>query len=300
MKRYPALITCACLALCAQAASAQTVATPAEAKKEEVVTLPTFSITETPANAYVSKQALSGTRVAMNIQDIPQTVSVVTSQLIQDTLGQRIIDVAKYVTPIVESTIAYGDRYQIRGFQVSHEFIDGMEISGLDGYSNSLAAYNIERIEIIKGPNAILVPGGTAGGQINPITKSPIMKDQASVTLELAQYFGNAISTDINRIVSGKHGIAARVVAAYWDSKGYQMYNFRKGYMFAPSLSWQLSPTNKLTAKLEVMDVKQEAAMNLPMDPSIGSNGYAILPRGLPRNWSFADNDGGDVLHRQQ
>ena len=47
----------------------------------------------------------------------------------------------------------------------------------------SLAPYNIERVEIIKGPNAILVPGGSPGGQMNPITKSPIMKDQASVTL---------------------------------------------------------------------------------------------------------------------
>ena len=108
MKRYPALFTCACLALCAQAASAQTVAAPAEAKKEDVVTLPTFTITETPANPYVSKQALSGTRVAMNIQDIPQTISIVTNEFLRDSMSARMLDAAKYVTPVVESTLPFG------------------------------------------------------------------------------------------------------------------------------------------------------------------------------------------------
>lgn len=291
MKRYPALIACACFALGAQAASAQTAAP--DARKEDVVTLPTFTITEQPANPYVSKQALSGSRVAMNIADIPQTVSVVTSDFIKDTMSQRLLDAAKYITPVVESTLPVGgDRYTIRGFQVSHEFIDGMVISGEDGYSMSIAPYNIDRVEIIKGPNAILVPGGAPGGQFNPITKSPIMKDQASATLELAQYVGNAISTDINRIISPDKGIAGRVVLAYWDTDGYQKNYFRKGWMVAPSLSWQLSPNHKLVAKAEFVHNEESPAISVPLDPAVGSDDYARLARGLPRDWSFAgDND---------
>jgi len=275
-------------------ASAQTTpaapTTPAE-KKDEVVTLPTFTITETQDNPYVSKQALSGTRVAMDIMDIPQTVSIVTSDFIKDSMSQRMLDAAKYVTPVVESTLPVGgDRYTIRGFQVSHEFIDGMVISGEDGYSMSLAPYNIDRIEIIKGPNAILVPGGAPGGQFNPITKSPIMKDQSSVTLELAQYIGNAVSTDMNRIISQEKGIAMRLVAALWDSEGYQKNLFREGYMFAPSLAWQLSPTTKFVAKFELVHNEESTAMSIPIDPAIGSDGYAVIARGLPRDFSFGSD----------
>jgi iron complex outermembrane recepter protein len=268
-----------------------TTAKPEAAK--EVIQLPTFVISETPANPYVSKQALSGTRVAMDLQDIPQTVSVLTSDFIKDTMSQRMLDAAKYITPVVESTLPVGgDRYTIRGFQVSHEFIDGMVISGEDGYSMSLAPYNIERVEIIKGPNAILVPGGAPGGQFNPITKSPIMKDQASVTLELAQYVGNAVSTDINRVISQEKGIAGRVVAAYWDTDGYQKNYFRKGFMFAPSFSWQLSPTTKFVAKAEFVHNEESPAISVPIDPAVGSDGYAIIARGLPRDFSFgSDND---------
>ncbi len=289
----------AALSISPIAGMAQTAA-PAkpEAAKETVVELPTFTITETPANPYQSKQALSSSRVAMNIQDIPQTISVVTSDFIQDSMSLRMLDAAKYVTPVVESTLPIGgDRYMIRGFQVSHEFIDGAEISGQDGYSASQMPYNIERIEIIKGPNAILVPGGSPGGQFNPITKSPIGKNQDSVTLEVAQYFGTAISADVNRVISkNDNSMAMRVVAAYWDSNGYLKNQFRTGYMFAPSFSWQLSPAHKLIIKGEFMQNRESIISGLPIDPSIGSDGYARIAPGLPRDWTFGDKS--DFRHR--
>jgi iron complex outermembrane receptor protein len=124
------------------------------------------------------------------------------------------------------------------------------------------------------------------------------MKDQGSVTLELAQYFTNAISTDINRIVSVDKGIAARLVAAYWDSEGYLKNHHRKGFMFAPSVSWQLSPAHKLTVKAEIMRNDEAQISGMPLDLSVGSTDYAILAKNLPRDWSFGDGD-LDNRHRE-
>lgn len=283
------------LALTACPLAAQTTSTVDGGTRDAAVTLPRFTINEKPANPYVSKEALSGTRVAMDIQDIPQTVSVVTGEFLKDTMSQRMLDAAKYVTPVVESTLPIGgDRYTIRGFQVSHEFIDGMVISGEDGYSMALAPYNIDRIEIIKGPNAILVPGGAPGGQFNPITKAPLMQDRSSFTLELAQYIGNAASLDWNRVLSSERGIATRAVAAAWNSKGYQKNYFRKGWEFAPSISWQLSRDQKLIVKAEFVHNNESVALSVPLDPAVGSDDYARIARGLPRNFSF----GSDQDHR--
>lgn len=277
---------------------AQTPATTPPADKKDVVTLPTFTIVETQENPYRSTQALSSSRVATDIQDIPQTISVVTSDFMQDSMSLRMLDAAKYITPVVESTLPIGgDRYMIRGFQVSHEFVDGAELSGQDGYSASQMPYNIERVEIIKGPNAILVPGGSPGGQFNPITKSPIGKDQTNVTLELAQYYGNAVSVDVNRVISKKDSsMAARLVAAYWNSEGYAKNQFRNGYMIAPSFSWQLSPDHKLVLKAEFMQNREAIISGLPIDPSVGSDGYARIITGLPRDWTFGDES--DFRHR--
>ncbi|HEY8995294.1 MAG TPA: TonB-dependent receptor plug domain-containing protein [Lacunisphaera sp.] len=297
--RFRSLLRAATTALLLSAAGpTQAQTAPADKPKEDVFTLPTFTIVEEQENPYRSRQALSSSRVAMNIQDIPQTISVVTSDFLQDSMSLRMLDAAKYVTPVVESTLPIGgDRYMIRGFQVSHEFVDGAEISGQDGYSASLMPFNIERVEIIKGPNAILVPGGSPGGQFNPITKSPIGKNQTSYTLDLAQYYGNAVSVDVNRVISkNDSSMAARLVAAYWNSDGYAKNQFRNGYMVAPSFSWQLSPDHKLVLKAEFMQNREAIISGLPIDPSIGSDGYARIITGLPRDWTFGDES--DFRHR--
>lgn len=285
-------LACAALALSSTLPMIAQPAAPSAADDDKLVNLPEFTISENPANPYQSQQALSTSRVAMSIQDIPQTISVVSSEFIQDSLSFRMLDAAKYVTPIVESTLPFGsDRYMIRGFQVSQEFIDGTNISGADGYSMSLAPYNIERIEVIKGPNAILVPGGSPGGVMNPITKSPIFQNKNSVTLELAQYFGNAVSTDVNRVLNAKGTIAARLVAAYWRNDGYIKNHYRNGYLVAPSLTMKLSPNQTLTVKAEVMMNRETNLGGLPLDPTVGSNDNARIARGLPRDWSFGNVD---------
>jgi iron complex outermembrane receptor protein len=184
----------------------------------------------------------------------------------------------------------------MRGFQVSHEFIDGTEISGFGGYSMSIAPYNIERLEIIKGPNAILIPGGNPGGQINPITKSPIGKDQAEMTVELAQYYGNDVNFDINRVLNKQDNMAVRFVGAYWKNDYYIKDQYRNGYMIAPSFAVDLSPTVKLIVKGEAVQNRETNGVGLPVDPSVGSNDTAKVLRSLPRDYSFASDQ--DTRHR--
>lgn len=298
-KRRVFRAACAVSALSAAIpAIAQTAPAPAKpSDSEQTITLAEFRITENPANPYQSQQALSTSRVALNIQDIPQTISVVSNQFIQDSFAFRMLDAARYVTPIVESTLPFGgDRYMIRGFQVSQEFIDGTVISGADGYSASLAPYNIERVEVIKGPNAILVPGGSPGGVMNPITKSPFFQNKGTVTLELAQYMGNDVNIDYNRVLDANGNMAARVVAAYWRNNGYIKNHFRNGWEFAPSFSWKINPMHTLTVKADLMQNHETNLAGLPVDPSVGSNDYARIARGLPRDWSFGNDE--DSRHR--
>ncbi|MEY2878250.1 MAG: hypothetical protein RLZZ15_630 [Verrucomicrobiota bacterium] len=290
----PALVA-ALLLVSTSVAPAQTPA--AAAAKEEAVALPQFTVSDKSVNRYQASQALSASRVAMDIQDIPQTISVVPSEFIIDSKASRMLDAAKYVTPIVENTLPYGgDRYSIRGFQVSAEFIDGTMYSGADGYSMSQGIYNMERLEIIKGPNAILVPGGSPGGVMNPITKSPLSRDAASTTLELSKYSGNVFSFDVNRVVTKDGKAAARLVYALWRTDYYIKGQYRNGYELAPSFAYQLSPGNRLILKANFVQNRETNLGGLPIEPSIGGNSYAKIPRGLPRDWQFGNDT--DTRHR--
>ena len=285
------------LALSLSVARSQTPA-PSPTGREETVTLPQFTVAENSLNPYQSQQALSASRIAMPIQDIPQTISVVPKELLEDSMSMRMLDAAKYVTPIVENTLPFGgDRYTIRGFTVSAEFVDGSNISGPDGYSMSQMPYNLERLEIIKGPNAILVPGGSPGGVMNPITKAPIMsKDESTMTLELSRYYANGLSFDVNRTLSKDGKMAARLVAAYWDFDYYIKGQYRRGYEISPSFAYQISPSHKLTLKADIVQNRDTNMAGLPIDPSIGTADTARIARGLPRDWSFGNET--DARHR--
>jgi iron complex outermembrane receptor protein len=273
-------------------------ATPgATLNDDQAIELPKFEITSESGNRYQSQQALSASRVATAVIDIPQTISVIPKELMEDTKGNRMLDTAKYVTPVQESTLPFGgDRYSIRGFMVSAEFVDGTNISGADGYSMSQAPYNIERLEVIKGPNAILVPGGSPGGVINPITKSPMTKDAETVTTDFSPNMGNDIWFDVNRVLSKDGKMAARLVAAYWTGDLYIKNQFRRGYEVSPSFSYQLSNDEKLTLKADFVQNRETNLGGLPIDPNVGHGGEARIAPGLPRDWSFGNDT--DSRHR--
>ncbi len=282
--------------LCAQKAETAPAA-GSGLNEDEAVELPKFEITAESGNRYQSQQALSASRIATAIVDIPQTISVIPKELMEDTKGSRMLDTAKYVTPVQESTLPFGgDRYSIRGFMVSAEFVDGINISGADGYSMSQAPYNIERLEVIKGPNAILVPGGSPGGVINPITKSPMSKNAASVTTDFSQNMGRDVWFDVNRVLSKDGKMAARLVAAYWNSNFYIKDQFRRGYEVSPSFSYQISTGQKLTLKADFVQNRETNLGGVPIDPSVGYGGVAKIASGLPRNWSFGNDT--DSRHR--
>ncbi|MBL9199745.1 MAG: TonB-dependent receptor plug domain-containing protein [Opitutaceae bacterium] len=291
-----ALVTVVALAVSATS-SLLGQAAPAAKPGDETVQLAQFVITETAVNPYQSQQALSASRVAMPIQDIPQTISVVSSEFIKDSGSIRMLDAAKYVTPIVENTLPYGgDRYSIRGFQVSAEFIDGTMISGADGYSMTQSVANIERLEILKGPNAILVPGGSPGGVMNPITKSPFGKNAATITLGASNYSGNTFDLDYNRVLTKDGKAAMRLVYSLWRVDYYVNGQYRNGYELAPSFSYQISPQHKLTLKADFVQNRETNLGGLPLDPSVGFNQTARIVRGVPRDWQFGDKT--DTRHR--
>lgn len=282
------------------ATQAQEAPAAATTQQEEVVTLSAFTVRDRRSSAYGAQEAVSTTRISVPIQDVPQTVSVVTRELMDDTMGNRMLDVAKYVTPVMESSLSSGgDRVTLRGFQVSQRFVDGVNVSGVDGYNMSSDTTNVERLEIIKGPNAILVPGGSPGGIMNQITKSPKFSNFSTATLVVKEYLGSEASVDLNRTF-GDGKDAFRVVVSAWDSDGYFREQFRQGWLFAPSFTHVFSNGAQLTSKLETLYNKETQGIGAVIDPSIGTStgGYARIITGMDRNNAWGPH--GDNRERRE
>jgi len=94
--------------------------------------------------------------------DTPTTVTVMTAEFMEDVGGVRVLDAAKYVAGVSESTIPNSlDRINIRGFQTEGRRVDGFGTADQANYDPAA----IERMEIIKGPDALLSPSETPGGE---------------------------------------------------------------------------------------------------------------------------------------
>jgi iron complex outermembrane receptor protein len=157
------------LALCV-AAFAQTTA-----PKDEVVELSPFEVKPDDNRGYAASETLTGTRVATQIKDLPYTVNVVTSEFFEDFAMWQIDDSFAQVGGL--TGIDVGGGFNLRGFVSSSQLRDGFYRQGRYGQTN------IDRVEVIKGPNAGIYGRSSPGGMVNMISKLPQKKDQQKLTV---------------------------------------------------------------------------------------------------------------------
>lgn len=138
----------------------------------------TVTVTET-----VGYQALlpSATRTPTVLLDVPQAISVVTQDLIRDQSMQNMADVVRYVPGI---TMAQGEGHRdapvIRGNVTTSDFyVNGVR----DDVQYLRDLYNVERVEAVKGANALTFGRGGGGGVINRVTKSAALAPIREISL---------------------------------------------------------------------------------------------------------------------
>lgn len=193
------------------------------------------------------------------LRDIPQTVNVIPEQLIKDQGARSLQDVLRNV-PGVSFNIGDGqrDQFVIRGFDaIGDLFIDGIRDDAL--YYRDLS--NVERVEVVKGPAAVLYGRGSSGGIINRITKKPGISVR-DVELTVGSYDQKRATFDIGDRLGD---IAAfRIAGAVEDSGSFREEGFIERENFAPSLALQLSPDTRLLLQVEKLHDRRVTDMGIP------------------------------------
>lgn len=254
---------------------------------DETITLSPFVISSAPAGRYQATEATSGTRVRVSLLDTTQSVSVVTRDLIDDIGAGRVLDAAKYVSGVYESTIPNAqDRTTIRGFQN-----DGATVDGFSYFSfANLDPVIVDRIEVVKGPNAILAPQGVPGGTLNNVSKKPVFSDRGYLSAQVGRYGSDRVELDVNRVVlPGK--LAVRVVGAAQDADDYGDGNFHRSFIVMPMLTYRMGPQTQVTVQFEAYSWRSLNFGGIPISLYSGSNDKAHLLDGLPRDYILQHND---------
>lgn len=243
----------------------------------ELVTLSPFVVPADSVGRYTATEATSGSRVRISLLDSPQSVSVVTRALIDDIGAARMLDAAKYVAGISESTIPNAqDRTNIRGFQTDGATIDGFNFFS---YAN-IDPVIVDRIEVVKGPNAILSPQ-IVQGTINLISRKPTFADGGYVAARIGRYNADRVEFDLNRVVvPGK--LAARVVAAAQHSHDQAEGNFNHSQVAMPMFTYAFGNAAAVTLQAQFYNDYSAAYGGLPIDLAVGTADRAHLLDGVP------------------
>lgn len=197
------------------------------------------------------------TRNESRLTDVPQSVTVVTREVIESQQAVDIGDVARYVAG-VQYVDGYGGSplFLIRGFDAGHGMTDGMP-NGIARTEDLPPLIGIERVEVLRGPEAILgdaSQNNNFGGSINVVMKRPQAQPVRTLTYSLGEYDGARLGLDLAGAASKDGSVTYRLVAAgQRGEKTPQGFGGGRGAYLAPSLAWQGEQT-RVMGGLEFVD----------------------------------------------
>ena len=251
-QRVPVLTTATSLVVALATPFAAAQSAPADASPEDVVTLSPFTINTEKDIGYLATSTLSGTRTNTALKDVANPLDIFTAELMSDLGVQDIQDLTNFANG-VEANAAGGfnsdgqerevwnyNYMQIRGFKTGVLTRNFMDLNA------QFEAYNSERVEFSKGPNAILSGSGNPGGTVNYATKTPrLARNAYSVEHRTDDLGSQRVSTDLNQvIIPQKLGI--RLNALWEDQEFYRQPSYER------QEAWHLTGTWAPTRDTEI------------------------------------------------
>ncbi len=209
---------------------------PALASEAEEMDVPTIIVTG-HADGYAATNSVTATKTDTPLIDVPQTISVVTRQQLDDQAQHSMADVLRYVPG---TTVGQGegnrDQITIRGQNSTADFfVDGVR-DDVQYYRN---LYNIERVEVLKGPYALIFGRGGGGGIINRVQKAPSAEKLFASVNGSLNTFGNwDVAADINAPLS--ENTALRVNAFYENLENHRDAFGGERYAINPYIAAEL------------------------------------------------------------
>lgn len=175
-------------------------AVPAQAESPNVTQLDTITVKDVREQGYKANESASS-KYVKPLLETPQTVTVVTKKVMEEQQALSLRQVLSNVSGITfdagEGGGGSGDKINIRGFSAN----SNMQIDGLrdSSQNNRTDTFNIEQVEVLKGPNSVFGGAGTTGGAINQVSKAPKQRDFAEVGAGIGTDNYHRLTLDANK-----------------------------------------------------------------------------------------------------
>lgn len=232
--------------------------TTLSAAEQETVELPEVEVTADkksdtkPVKGYNAKRSTTATRTDTELVNVPQAITVITRDFMQDQSMQSIADAVRYV-PGVQAAQGEGNRDQLvlRGNQTTGDlFLDGLR----DDIQTYRDLYNTDRIEVLKGANGMIFGRGGAGGVVNRVSKKAGWDPVKDLSVSYGSFDHRRIAADYGQGLSDE--LAFRLNAVYENSNSYRDGVELRRYGVTPTFT--IKPDDKTEIVLSAEYFKDE------------------------------------------
>lgn len=261
---------------------------------EQIVTLPSIQVTADASNRYAATSITTATKTNTLLRDVPQSITVITDDLIKDQSIRSLADAVRYV-PGVGISQGEGNRDALvfRGNRSTGDFfIDGLR----DDAEFYRDLYNIERIEVLKGANGMIFGRGGSGGVVNRVTKEAHWNPVQEFSFQGGSFEQKRMSADVGYVIND---VAAVRLNALYENSG----SFRNGVDMerlgiAPTLT--IKPTHRTKVVVNMERFHDDRTADRGITSVVGSTGQVTGPVDVRRAQFFGDprrsNANVDVL----
>lgn len=221
-----------------------------------------------------------------DVRDAPQSISIIPREVIEQQAATNLRDVLRNVTGISFAAGEGGggpggDNLTLRGFGARNDiFVDGIR----DFASYTRDTFNIEQVEVVKGPASAQTGRGSTGGYINLFTKQPELRTVVSGTVGVGapDYFRATADLNVSGVDMGiGGGTAARVNLLYHnvDAPGRDFVNTKR-WGIAPSVAFGLGTSTRAIVTYMLLDQDNVPDYGIPFVPATftGLPGYQDEP----------------------
>lgn len=240
--------------------------------------------------AYQAEQ--SSPKATATLRDTPQTITVVTKELIAEQNLLTLRDILTNTVPGITFTAGeggggYGDGITLRGFSASSDItVDGVRDSG---QYNRTDPFNLEQLEVTNGANSVTTGAGSVGGNINMVSKVADFRDFTVLSFGGGTDSYGRATADLSRNLSDTVSLRLNAMVHNNSVPGRDVEKFSR-YGIAPSLAVRVMPDTTVTASYVFQHDDNVPQYGVPFYRNAFSNGP--LP-GVDRSnyYGFANMD---------
>lgn len=237
-------------------------------------------------------ESASATGLDLSLRETPQSVTVVDRQRIDDFALTNINDLLEQAVGItVQRNETDRTDFTARGFAVTNLQVDGIGLPLLGAIDGDLDTILYERVEIVRGANAIMTGVGNPSATVNYLRKRPTSELHASASVSAGSFDNWRVEGDVSGPVNASGSLRARLIGAHEERDSYLDYNKVNRDVVAALVAWDITPALTATVGYSRQDNRADGIIwgALPLVFSDGSRIPYARSASTAAPWTYAN-----------